>query len=372
MAPGETIAELINYSIIVPTLNRATVLRRCLTHLAELAFEQDLYEVLVIDNGSTDDTKETTLAFGTKIKNLRYIYCEIPGLVAARHKGLEESRGEILCFIDDDSFASKGWLKGVADAFSGDDIFLVGGPCLPEYEIEPPGWLGHFWSETPWGGWLTSLSLLDFGLQTKAVHPVCVFGCNFNIKKNILLEIGGFHPDAYPREMIRYRGDGESHVCDELSAMGIMGLYWPAAKIRHFVPASRMTKEYFCHRGYVQGVSKSFAQIRKMHGLSHDAVEGNNGLSKGKRGKGKRTSVKGVDNRESLSRVKNWLNYKLELCRKGTFNSAYADYLRIKYLVQKTQEDGVRFHRAEVRRDPKLLEWVLRENYLGVNGKIPL
>ena len=348
---------MINYSIIVPTLNRTAILRRCLTHLSELSFDPGLYEVLVVDNASTDDTKETTFAFESKIKNLRYIYCETPGLVAARHRGLEQSKGQILCFIDDDSFVSKGWLKGVADAFSKRDVFLVGGPCLPEYEIEPPGWLGHFWSETPCGRWLGSLSLLDFGPENKAIPSVYVIGCNFNIKKDVLMRIGGFHPDAYPKEMIRYRGDGETYVSEKLSDMGVMGHYWADAEIRHFVPASRMSKEYFCHRTYIQGISKSFAHIRKLH--------------RGRIGNGKGTSVKGVNNRRSLPRVKNWQKHKIEPYTKGMLNSEYGDYLRVKNAAENSGQAGFAFHQVEVKQDPKLLEWVLRENYLGQNGKMP-
>ena len=371
MQVGETISKLIKYSIIVPTLYRAALLRRCLTHLSELAFDPDIYEVLVIDNGSTDDTKETTLAFEAEIKNLGYIYCECPGLVAARHRGLEQSRGEILCFIDDDSFVSKGWLKGVADAFSDQDVVLVGGPCLPEYEIEPPGWLSHFWGYIEWGKCLGSLSLLDFGRESKAIPPIYVFGCNFNIKKDVLMGIGGFHPDAYPKEMIRYRGDGESYVSEKLSNMGVMALYWPGAEIRHFVPASRATEEYLRYRGYIQGISNSFAQIRKLHGLGCDADEGNNGSTQCRTGDRNGTCGESVNSRRILSGAKKWVKHRIEFCRKGIFDPEYAEYLRIKYSVRKSQEDGFRFHQAEVRRDPKLLEWVLRGNYLGQNGKMP-
>jgi len=339
--------------------------------LAELAFEQDLYEVLVIDNGSTDETKETTLAFGAKIKSLRYVYCECPGLVAARHKGLEESSGEILCFIDDDSFVSKGWLKGVADAFSDKEIFLVGGPCLPEYEIEPPRWLSHFWSETPWGRCLGSLSLLDFGHEAKKMPSQYVFGCNFNIRKDVLVEIGGFHPDAYPKEMIRYRGDGESYVSEKIGDVGIMALYWPGAEIRHFVPSSRMTKEYFCYRGYIQGISNSFAQIRREHGLDTATTKDIGRGARSSKENKNRLWTKLAALKPFFRRARNWMKYRLTHYWKMTFESDYVHYIAVKSETRRMRDEGFIFHQTEVRRDPKLLKWVLKGNYLGQNVKMP-
>lgn len=100
----------IKYSIINPTLNQSAKLKQCLFYLSELSFDPELFEVLVVDNGSTDDTKDVSLSFEDKIKNLRYLFCKSPGLMAARHMGCDEARGEILCYIDE---VTKNWLKGI-------------------------------------------------------------------------------------------------------------------------------------------------------------------------------------------------------------------------------------------------------------------
>ena len=126
------------YSVIIPTLNQSAKLKQCLFHLSELSFDPDLFEVLVIDNGSTDDTKEISLSFHDKIKNLRYLFCESPGLMAARHMGCNMANGEILCYLDDDSLVTKNWLKGISESFADEDVAMVGGPCIPEYEVDPP------------------------------------------------------------------------------------------------------------------------------------------------------------------------------------------------------------------------------------------
>ena len=115
------------YSVIIPTLNQSAKLNQCLFHLSELSFDPELFEILVVDNGSIDDTKEISLSFQNKIKHLRYLFCESPGLMAARHMGCDMANGEILCYLDDDSLVTKDWLKGISESFADEDVAMVGG-----------------------------------------------------------------------------------------------------------------------------------------------------------------------------------------------------------------------------------------------------
>ena len=350
----------LRYAVIVPTLNQSRKLRQCLDHLSKLDFSPDSFEVLVIDNGSTDDTKHVVDSFKDKISCLRYFFSDIPGLHTGRNLGLEKARGEILCYIDDDSLVTKGWLRGIHISFSNKDVVLVGGPCLPEYEIDPPVWLSQFWSDTNVGRCLGSLSLLDFGEQVKSISPYCVFGCNFNIQKDILLRLGGFHPDAMPTELLRFRGDGETAVSRKLIDMGRNALYCPDARIYHLVPASRMTKEYFCHRAYIVGISHSFTQIRREHGLDTE-------LAKSREDNRSQINIGSIN--RFLRRVSNSIRHRVGYYRKQLFPT---EYERTKTAVQKSYEDGFAYHQSEVKKDPQLLEWVLREDYLGKNGELPI
>lgn len=350
---GGNISKVIKYSVIVPTRNRAFQLRCCLSHLSELCFEKDSFEVLIIDNGSTDDTKETTSAFRAGIKNLRYIYCEYPGLVAARHKGFDEASGEILCYIDDDSFVSKNWLRGIDSAFSHRKVALVGGPCLPKYEVEPPSWLKELWNEISGGRCLASLSLLDFGKEVKSISPYYIYGCNFSIRKAMLAKIGGFHPDAFPKELINFRGDGETFVSRKLIELGCEAWYSPLAKIHHWVPKQKMTTDYFYNRAYIQGISDSFTQIRKQYGIETTNDK-------------KKVNI-GVKIFHKIIRV---INAKLDWkCHKYADESEKIREIRKK--MQESHEAGYRNHQEQVKKNPKLLEWILRENYLGENGRLP-
>lgn len=343
----------IKYSIIISTLNRAVYLIKCLECLLKVDFDPNIIEVIVIDNDSTDDTKCVVDYFKDKISYLRYFFSDMPGLHTGRNLGFQKAEGDILCYIDDDSFVSKRWLKGIESAFSDSDVMMVGGPCLPEFENEPPRWLDYFWSECEFGKTLGNLSLLDFGEKLMNISPMYVNGCNFNIRKNMLAEVGGFHPDAMPRKLIRYRGDGESFVSRMLIEMGYKALYSPDVKIHHFIPASRMTTEYFQYRSYVQGISTSYAKIRMDNGVDNIELSTN------------------TKNKSFLMGIIKIIKGKVKTLVKALNTEETEEIVKLREMFQKSSKEGFHYHQEEIKRDPKLLEWVLRENYLGENGKLP-
>ena len=193
----------VKYSIIIPTHNRAEILQRCLHCICELENPDEDWEVLVLNNNSTDNTEEIINSYRKRLPNLRYFQATDPGLHVGRNLGCDKAKGKILCYIDDDSFVSEGWLKGIEMAFREPEVVLVGGPCLPQYEIEPPAWLNNMWNITEEGRTLGSLSLIDVGNEQRWISPYYVYGCNLNIRRDILEELGGFHPDAMPKELLR-------------------------------------------------------------------------------------------------------------------------------------------------------------------------
>jgi glycosyltransferase involved in cell wall biosynthesis len=333
------------YSIAVPTLNHSSKLEICLNYLAKLNFNPNSYQVLVIDNGSVDNTKEIALHYQNQFMNLRYILCEEPGLMAARHRGLEEAQGEIICYLDDDSLVDSQWLNGIHESFKNPKVVLVGGPCIPRYESEPPYWLQFFWNEGEFGKINGYLSLIDFGENSRIIKPDYVFGCNYNVRKNTLLEAGGTYPDYFPERLRKYQGMGESGISRKINKAGIT-LYNPAVKIDHIVPSERMTVEYFCWRAYFQGIGNSYMEIRSKNGLEKEAVNFSASFL-----------------RKIISKFRIISNY---------FTNRETDEISmIRREINKSREKGFLFHQKEVEESPVLREWVLRENYLGKNGLTP-
>ncbi|GAI69040.1 unnamed protein product [marine sediment metagenome] len=350
---------IINYSVIIPTLNQSAKLKQCLSHLSLLSFDPGLFEVLVIDNGSTDDTKQVVDTFKNEISNLRYFFSDIPGLHTGRNLGFEKARGEILCYIDDDSFVTKGWLKGIERAFEDPSVALVGGPCLPKYESEPPKWLKYFWSDCEFGKTLGYLSLLDFGNKITPIPPGYIFGCNFNIRKDVLLKYKGFPPDFFHRSLVKYSGSGESDVAEKIRKSNLLSVYSSEAKIFHLVPQNRFNEKYLYQRAYEAGVRASYKNIRERY---YDIENKKENMPENKR----------VFVVLGIKKIGRFILKSLRRPYQSMFHKEHHKARKIRKIMLKGWEDGFAFHQNEVKKDPKLLEWVLRENYLGKNGELPV
>jgi len=313
------------FSVIIPTRNRAGYLANALQSLTRQTYSLEQFEVIVVDNGSTDNTREICSYFANRIPQLRYLYEESPGLHAARHRGMKTSKSEILVYGDDDIEAFPTWLEGIAEAFGDERIVLAGGKNLPKFERQPPAWILRMWGkDRRLNRILPYLSLLDLGDEVKGVSPYYVFGCNFSIRKSVLLEAGGFHPDAMPRDSIRYRGDGETHVARFIVEKGYQALYHPKASVHHLVPAERLSESHFLERAFTQGISDSYTAIRRK----------------------KNTSIWRLRYFKSLGR----LILVLKVFRQVRLRAGYLK--------------GFCYHQDEVTRDPGLYDWVTRETYI--------
>jgi glycosyltransferase involved in cell wall biosynthesis len=156
-------------SIVIPTLNRSALLKRTLQSITGQQMANRPYEVIVVDNGSTDDTKEACRYFEKRIKNFVYCYDDEPGQLTGRHKGTELSKAGIISFIDDDVELNPNWINSVMQLFKDhESVSIVGGPCLPRYQCYPPSWVSYFWQPTPYGGSMClPLSLIDIGCDTQ-------------------------------------------------------------------------------------------------------------------------------------------------------------------------------------------------------------
>lgn len=251
-------------SVIIPTRNRCKLLGDALESIKNQSLSIESFEVIVVDNGSKDDTKCVVESYKDSLTNLRYEFVSEPGLHEGRHAGLAASRGDILIYVDDDIEAFPQWLETYTDVFSDKSVAMAGGNNIPKFLVEPPQWLLALWerSLSDEGRSLSALSLLERFGDRRKFSPHLVWGCNFAIRKSILLECGGFHPDGVPKELIRYRGDGETSVSQYIVDQGLTCIFDPEASVYHKVTADRMTHKYFRDRGYAQGISDSFTALR--------------------------------------------------------------------------------------------------------------
>jgi glycosyltransferase involved in cell wall biosynthesis len=325
-----------NVSAIIPTRNRAAALQRTLESLAQVDRADQALELIVVDNGSTDETRAVFARASARFAHLAWKYCSepVPGLLSGRHRGAREATGEICAFLDDDVRVSGGWLTAVREAFHRPDVVLAGGPSAPLFATTPPAWLEEFWTSDAKGRLCTWRSLFDGGPTGKPIDPCYVLGLNFAIRRATLFQFGGFHPDCLPAALQRFQGDGETGLSLKLQRAGLLAVYHPGMAVQHEVPAQRLTPDYFEQRAYYQGVCDSYAAIRSTGAIGRPGNSWRNPWRRARR-----------------------------LLRQGRLITK-PEAKRVWQLADGAYDAGYRFHQDAVAGDPALLEWVLREDYL--------
>ena len=329
-------------SVIIPTRNRANVLARCLESLTRQTLPAEAFEVLVIDNGSTDHTPDVTRRYAFSLQ-LTYACAPEPGLHVGRHEGLRQAKSDVLMFADDDIQAEADWVETVVKTFENPNVALVGGNNYPLFETQPPEWLMHRWKKPVYKGRaLDSLSILDFGEGVFEIDPGYVWGCNYSIKKGVLLKAGGFHPDGMPKECLRFRGDGETHVSDVVRSSGHRAIFNSRASVWHLVAQNRMTRTHFEQRAYAQGISDSYTAIRLSGGLKTSWT---------------------LKVRRKLCPLRPTLRTLIQFAM-NMGNSVERELCAVQLSAAIAYCKGYEFHRREVSADPALLKWALKKDYL--------
>jgi O-antigen biosynthesis protein len=194
-------------SVVVCTYNGEATLPTCLDALCRLDYPD--YEVIVVDDGSTDRTPEIAEGFG-----VRLIQTENCGLSSARTTGLDAATGEIVAFTDDDAWPDRDWLRYLAAAFASSDHVGIGGPNLPP---DDGGVVENAVAHGPGGPVHVLLS------DREAEH---IPGCNMAFWRDPLRTVGGFDPQ------FRVAGD-DVDICWRLQERGWTLGFSPAAVVLH-------------------------------------------------------------------------------------------------------------------------------------------
>jgi len=185
--------ELPGISVVISTFNRAESLALTLDSLRRQQTPPGIdFEVIVVDNNSTDDTKAVVdRLVRDGFTRLRYEFEPRQGVSYGRNAGIRAARGAILAFTDDDNDVAPGWvaaIKEVLDAHP--EVAAVGGKILPDWPAPVPAWL----DESHW----SPLAILDYGNEsfyTSANDTRCLLTANLAFRREALGQIGDFSPD---------------------------------------------------------------------------------------------------------------------------------------------------------------------------------
>lgn len=255
----------VRVSTIICTHNRANYLQKAIQSLIEQTLPKDQHEIIVVDNGSTDNTKQIvkdlikTNNLKTTSSNLKYIYEPLLGLSRARNTGWQASRGEYIAFLDDDAVAAPDWAQRIIEEFESftPTLGAIGGKVEPLWESERPEWLSD--------GLLPQLSVLDWGPQTIILNEEQWFvGANMSFPRKILEKTNGFST-MLGRKESNLLSMEENLIRKETEKRGYKCLYSPRIVVKHHILKSRLNKKWFIKRAYWNGVSSAIIQIHQGH-----------------------------------------------------------------------------------------------------------
>ena len=134
-------------TVIICTYNRAKYIGNLLESIAANDLPKSEYEILLVDNNCTDNTREICNAFAAAHPDVQFRYTVEPeqGLSAARNKGIKEAKGEYLVYIDDDALVDTWYLRTIYEYMvAHPEISAVGGPIIPLYETKEPEWMTRY------------------------------------------------------------------------------------------------------------------------------------------------------------------------------------------------------------------------------------
>ena len=242
-------------TVAICTHNRAADLNEALISLLHQSFDE-CYEVIVVDNRSTDHTKQVVLDFQDMIDiPIIYLYEERLGLSVARNRAIREAKGEYVLFLDDDAVASEDWISGIVDLFEGDPrIGCVGGKIVPAWEGTAPQWL------LPENR--TLYTILDYADEIVEMRkPAIPFGANVAFRKSLFASIEPFREDL-GRVGSNLLSSEEAELIDRIRAQHSV-YYTPHASVLHKIPRSRISRKWLLRRIYWQGVSSAVSSKKK-------------------------------------------------------------------------------------------------------------
>jgi len=239
---------MIQISVVVCTYNRAELLNGALKSLLEQSLDPERYEIIIVDNVSTDNTPEVVKTFQEMYPKhtITRVYEPRQGLGYARNTGFKNARGRYVAYIDDDAIAGHDWLKNALELFTSvkPTPVCLGGPIFPFYITPKPKWFKDAYETRKWSD------------QPRCLKPGESFsGSNMIWSKNFFLKnLNGF--DVRLGVKGEYLSLGEEdelfqqiwHMLDDP-----IFYYSPKLLVRHLVLPFKMTVFYFLKRSFVEG-----------------------------------------------------------------------------------------------------------------------
>lgn len=246
-------------SVILCTYNRDRYIYNVLQSIVNGDLPRSEYEIVLVDNNSSDNTKGECQRFVADFPDvvLRYCFEEKQGLSHARNCGITNAHGDLLVYVDDDAIVNKEYLSTYADFFKrNSDAVAAGGPILPQYDgCEEPEWMSHYTRQLITG----KLYLGEH--EREFPHDAFPGGGNAAYRKSVFDTVGLFNPEL-GRKGNSLIGAEEKDLFDKMTTAGMHFYYLPTAILYHLIPSKKLTKDYFDRLTYSIGVSERYRTLQ--------------------------------------------------------------------------------------------------------------
>lgn len=239
-------------SVIFCTYNREKYLYNALKSIAKQDFPYQDYEIVMVNNNSTDSTEKICGKFQEDYPqtDFRYFLETNQGLSYARNRGVKESKGDILVFVDDDATVFDFYLSFIKIFFEAhSEVSACGGPIVPVYEVEKPKWLSHYTEQLIGGALYEGDKVKPF---RNGKYPG---GGNSAFRKEVFEKYGLFNVDL-GRKGTGLIGAEEKDLYDRLTRGGEVFYYLPQMGIHHYIPEKKLTESHFKELTYSIGKSE--------------------------------------------------------------------------------------------------------------------
>jgi glycosyltransferase involved in cell wall biosynthesis len=228
-------------TVLLATRNGERTLPAVLESHCRLASPAGGWKFVIVDNGSTDQTRDVVATFTERLP-LTYLYEPSSGKNAALNTGIAAISGDLVVFTDDDTWPRPDWLlrmRTLAD--SRPEFAIFGGAVVPRWEVPPPDWI---LSWVPLG---PAYTISDPSLVEGPITVGQIFGPNMAVRAHIFRAGYRFDPSMGPRGP-RYPMGGETELVKRLSEAGFRAWYCPHAVVEHFVCREHLDRPWILAR----------------------------------------------------------------------------------------------------------------------------
>lgn len=227
-------------TVLLATKNRAQVLREVLESYCALQAPESGWKLVVVDNGSTDNTAEVLAKFSSRLplSALRELK---PGKNAALNAGLELAEGDLVVLTDDDAFPAADWLIQIRKAADQQPEYsMFGGAVIPRWEVRPPAWV-HWIAGGP------VFTLTESSLPEGPMDPCDVFGPNMAVRNSVFQTGTRFDRGIGPSGL-SYAMGSETELVLRLAGQGHKAWYVKRAVVEHYIRKEQLVTDWVWQR----------------------------------------------------------------------------------------------------------------------------